>query len=921
VKVLLLYMVAMFAILTGYAQSKPQPLARVKGVVIDSARKFSMISSTVSLYRNTDEMLLKYTLTDAYGRFSFSDIQPNENLSIVISSVGYRSSRIKILWGTNMLLNDIGIIRLPPITTDLSEVVIKATPPVQIKGDTIEFHADAFQVEENAVVEDLLKKLPGVILWNDGLITINGKKVSSVTVNGKIFFSTEAKVALQNLPKNIVKTLQVIKDRPTDDNPNPTTVSLNVQLKEGHKSGIFGKLNAGRGSVKHDDNLANLNYFNEKTQIAIGLTDNDVNKTPLTIDQLLSDAVYSPASTSSWRPDFQMQGQNKANAAGGRYSYAPDDNHRAEANVFYSDVDNYTERKILSITTITDDILTRKAIYHSNSNNLSRNASTDYIYKSGPTTTKLILSASSIKKNNNEENLGNIISNKGGLLSEYLQNKQTELIENEYKLEFDIKSLSDYNRIIPKKSSYEINYQFIPQKIKEDRNNINVIDDIRFPSLSRHYNRNIKSYSTNLNNDLGFKYKNINRFLRFDVFNVDFTNHIEYANYHFSQQANDKNITGIQNNVQLTYNENFNKLIERPGIVISKNWKKYLDNRYFKNFDLTFVAEGQYVSIKNSSTLLLRAYENLFTNFIPKAAITYQHNEYGEFSRFISLRYNKIVMLPSLNDLVAQPDSSDITEIFQGNENLHTAKQNQIIAEFINSSSKGNLISRYSIKIVADDIQDYIGERMSFNSLGQTFVSKVNFNQLKRLSATLNYNRSFSQNGHRLTPSILMAVTLGKEPVSIESEQINNNIRNINFNLNLRYSYNNLFEVVLDHRIQHYHYTQKNIISATANHTSEVKWLIKPHKRFTIEGLIKYQNTSINNSSNIRVVLVNASGSYKFLKSEQLMVTVQGLDLLGQNKMLQNTYFLNNISQVQSNSIKRFYLISMSYFPRFFKTK
>ncbi|QEC73518.1 Plug domain-containing protein [Arachidicoccus ginsenosidivorans] len=101
-----------------------------------------------------------------------------------------------------------------------------------MNGDTLEFNADAFHLDPNAVAEDLLRKLPGVVVWGDGTITVHGREVSRVLVNGKPFFGGDTKVATQNLPKKAVEKVQVYQQSKNKDNPLDSITEVNIQLKK-----------------------------------------------------------------------------------------------------------------------------------------------------------------------------------------------------------------------------------------------------------------------------------------------------------------------------------------------------------------------------------------------------------------------------------------------------------------------------------------------------------------------------------------------------------------------------------------------------------------------------------------------------------------------------------------------------------------
>jgi hypothetical protein len=96
----------------------------------------------------------------------------------------------------------------------LDEIIVDAEkPPVIVNGDTIEFNAGSFATKPNAVVEDLLKKMPGIQVDKDGTIRVNGQRISKVFVNGREFFTGDPKLATQNLPADAVDKVQVFEKK------------------------------------------------------------------------------------------------------------------------------------------------------------------------------------------------------------------------------------------------------------------------------------------------------------------------------------------------------------------------------------------------------------------------------------------------------------------------------------------------------------------------------------------------------------------------------------------------------------------------------------------------------------------------------------------------------------------------------------
>ncbi|MGG9962320.1 TonB-dependent receptor [Ferruginibacter sp. SUN106] len=284
-RLLLLTMIICFAA-TGFAQKNI-----VKGQLTDTLQKQPIQNATVSIVKVKDSSLAGFTRTDAQGRFTLTNLQPGQ-YRLSVSMVGFHP-----LWKMFEITDekeiDLGNIKMKDKSL-MDEVTIQnQRPPVQVNGDTLEFNAEAFKTKPNAVVEDMLKKMPGVEVDKDGTIRVNGQKISRVYVNGKEFFGNDPKIATRNLDADAVDKVQVF-DKKSDqaeftgvDDGN-SEKALNLKLKKDRKKMNFGKVTAGLGTKGSYDGQFNINRFNGEQQLsAIGMA-NNTNRQGFTFSDILN---------------------------------------------------------------------------------------------------------------------------------------------------------------------------------------------------------------------------------------------------------------------------------------------------------------------------------------------------------------------------------------------------------------------------------------------------------------------------------------------------------------------------------------------------------------------------------------------------------------------------------------------------------
>lgn len=286
----------------------------LKGKLTDSASKAPVGLATVTVFRAADTAIITYRLSNPEGEFKVPGLPYNVNCRVVISVSGYSGFRREFMLTAGEPSIDIGTVLLSPSATSLDEVIVfSERPPVMIKKDTVEFNASAFKTLPNALVEDLLKKLPGVQVDSDGNIIVNGKPVNKITVDGKSFFGDDPKMATRNLPANVIDKIQVTDDkeemlRNGDDNPSNVGKVVNITLKKGVKKGWFGKLYAGGGTDNLYEAGGIANIYRDTLQVSVLGYLNNLNKPGFSYTELMqagglerSRSNSNSNSTNVWR--------------------------------------------------------------------------------------------------------------------------------------------------------------------------------------------------------------------------------------------------------------------------------------------------------------------------------------------------------------------------------------------------------------------------------------------------------------------------------------------------------------------------------------------------------------------------------------------------------------------------------------------
>ncbi len=254
---------------TAFSQTKS---ITVSGRVMEDDTRQPAVQATVQLLSLPDSAQAAGVASSNQGYFKLPKVKPGK-YTLRISYVGYKHKFIPMTLTAAVPEKNIGTVTLESDAVMLAEAVVVAeAPQVQVVEDTIAFNSSAYRTPEGAMLEELVKKLPGAEVDDDGNVKINGKDISKIMVNGKEFFGGDVKTGLKNLPVDMVEKLKTY-DKQSDlarvtgiDDGEEETV-LDLTVKKGMNKGLFGNVDLSGGTEDRYMGRAMMNYFNDNTQV------------------------------------------------------------------------------------------------------------------------------------------------------------------------------------------------------------------------------------------------------------------------------------------------------------------------------------------------------------------------------------------------------------------------------------------------------------------------------------------------------------------------------------------------------------------------------------------------------------------------------------------------------------------------------
>lgn len=247
----------------------------IKGSVIDHDDSEGLMGANVQVLSLPDSTMVTGAMADDFGAFTIHGLN-KANYALKISFMGYVTKVVPLNLKEKKSHNvDLGYMTLMSDSKMLKEAIVTTTvAKVQVSGDSIQFNAEAYRTPQGSTLDALVKLLPGAEVDDDGNITINGKSVTKILVDGKEFFLNDKSVAMKNIPVEIIDKIKAY-DRKSDmaritgvDDGEEETV-LDLSVKKGMKNGWYGNATMGAGNAHRYNGRAIINHYNENTNVSL----------------------------------------------------------------------------------------------------------------------------------------------------------------------------------------------------------------------------------------------------------------------------------------------------------------------------------------------------------------------------------------------------------------------------------------------------------------------------------------------------------------------------------------------------------------------------------------------------------------------------------------------------------------------------
>lgn len=890
----------------------------LRGVVVDSSDKSPLANATVRVLSGRDSSYVAGCMADANGNYTVGGLNRGRYL-VEVSYIGYRTAYSRVSLQKAAVVADTIALQSNSIMLKETEVVGVKTE-VKVMQDTVEYNAGSYKTQPNAVVEDLLKRLPGVEVDGEGKITAQGKEITKILVDGKEFFSDDAKVASKNIPVEMVDKLQVI-DRKSDlarltgvDDGEEETV-INLTVKKGMKQGWFGNATAGYGTDDRYSGNFMVNRFVNDNQFSLLGNFNNIN-----------DPGFTNQGAGRFSRFMGGNGVNSAQSIGLNFNVGNEEKFRVGGDVMYSHSNNKSISSSSKQYLFSDSTSYENS--SNNSTNLSHNVNGHFRMKWEVDSSNtldfrpnFVLSFNDSEKYSKSRlrdgNLADVNSSDNSVVSSGKSYDMTgELVYNHKFSRRKGRSLSaqfsyKYSNTKEDATSYSVNE--FAQKPEENETRDQYTDNHQWTSRT--------SMRLTWMEPIGDIKKA--RFLTFAYrMNYYFNNADKLVYNQDSQTEGYRAMKMLEDYGILT-----NQYVARAIVEDYSTLDEDLSNR-FRNYQFDQEMRIGFQQNRNNYRLnggisvnptmmksedLINSARNIDSrwvwNFAPFMRFRYSFSK----RKSLAVNYRGSTQSPTMQQLQPVADESDPLRVVVGNPGLLPAFRHNVSVRFndFNDQAQRSIMAMVGTNVTTNSIvsktifdRETGGQTTTYDNVNGVW----NANGMMMLNTPLrNKNWSFSNNVFlRYSRTVgYNNELLNRSGTFSVSETPGIAYRNGVVDVELRPNYNfqttrNTNQTKSDRDLHTYG------VSLNANYYAPFGLVLNSD--------INYSGTSgYSEGYDNEQWFWNASVAYQFLKGKNATVALKAYDLLGQKQNISRTVTANYIEDSESNTITRYFMLSFSY--------
>ncbi|MGL4412021.1 MAG: outer membrane beta-barrel protein [Bacteroidales bacterium] len=933
---LMFVMMLMVVILNTFGQnSKP-----IKGYVVDKATGERLYSATVSL-KNQEDLKKVYNMVTGYdGEFYFPKVAIG-NYKLEVAYLGYKTRTVKLNLHNEKLPN------LSPI--ELSEDVVllgsvevtgRATRAEQ-RGDSLIYNADAFKVMQGSSAEELLAKMPGIVV-EGGTVQAQGESVRKIFVDGKEFFDGDINLAIKNLPSDIIASIEVFdkmseQSEFTGFDDGESIKTINIVTKSGFTQGTFGKVYGGYGTEDRYNAGGNINFFDGERRISVLGMANNVNNQNFSQEDVAG--VMSSTSNSgrgrkggggggggkggggkggggkggsgsSNASDFmvgEMGGITTSSAIGLNYVDSWSQKVKASGSLFFNQSDNTTETESdLEYFEASLQGRTYEEIKQAEMQNYNLRFNMRVDYDINKRNKLQIRPKASIQTNDKDNYLFGQYLSDGEITNSTKTNSTTDT--KAYNLGTEI----DYKHAFLKRG----------QSLS-----VNLSGTVSNTNGDSYYDYHNSIYSNNEIEESNILQRKISESNKYSYKgNVAFTDQFWekltfQVNYKFSYSDDESD--------KKTYNKSpisdlYDQLDESLSNVSNSDYFTHsggVSLRYRKGKEFSLMGglniQQAILSTDQEYPKIMNVRQS-YVSFLPSMLMNYTINSGNSFR----LQYRSNSSAPSMNDLQDVIDNTNPLMVTAGNPNLReqithsstlrytrTMKSGQTFIAMIGGTIRSNYVSDSSF-VAQKEMEIAPGVVLD---KGAQFTKPVNMSGYYSMQGLFTYGFPVDL----LKSNVNLSVSANYANLPNIFEGVKNNTRELNLMPKVVIG-SNISEKI-DFTISYsagFNYAKSDLDNSESNqyfnHAAQAKFGWTIWKGITLGSTFRYISY-IGLDENIDFNLLNASIAKRFLKNNAAEVKVEAFDLLRQNQAFNRNVGSNYYEYVTSNVLKPYVMLSFTY--------